>query len=676
MSPAHFSRLLRRASGWLAASMLLLFTLNASAQDGTCKANFTHSGDAANGLSLATSRTIAGLSPHDALTQYKQIAQGQGYVIGRETYGKQGGELIISQAASINARGFDLHVQADESGKVSISTTLPKGMSAPLDAARDDMCQGLDKLQVGGVAAADTGSPSPGFTPTPQQATDICMGNFMPSLESTVEGQSFSTWSLGSNMNIPATLENLKTFTSQVSSMHLATSAVHGTKATLTIVLDNPAVVYDNAFDINGPDTRKIVLRMEMDSSLNAASFTTRLNKEQRSVSQDRLQRLACSLVAMAVNGAELPEDKKSPRLHLRNPFKSLKKEAAEKQAAAQDKQNQTLDLMRQAQTLLYQRAEKAGKAIVFMPMLNTAHKHYQESGAEIMAGGPKHQLYRFDQTANLVWHAANDPNNLLQVGEQSSLYQSGLFGYVQVVRANKTMYGVYIVDPGSYDLVGLTYDLDHSGLPDLSGKRWDAKPKLGMASLVLTRNAEFSSHQEWSDAKYQNVQVYDGSYCTVMQTGGGVSGCVGWQDQYHNETHMTDPGGWKTAVDKNYADGLQIALKLTRPFARFEAKAGDVILTDGFTPNTDSVVIDSDACQQAAGEVIDCGIQQLTLYRITSNKSELALSPESAAKSPTLAGLVSRVEYRPMTVNATAAHEKPNTYEAGWATPYSITTH
>lgn len=673
MSPAHLSRLSGRVAGWLAATALLLFTLNASAQDNTCKANFTHSGDSASGLSLGTSRTIAGLSPHDALTQYKQIAQGQGYLIGRESYDKQGGDLTISQAASINARGFDLHVHADEAGKVSISTTLPKGMSAPLDAARDEMCHALDKLQVGATPAADASTQAEVFNPTPQQATDICMGNFTPSLESSVEGQSFSTWSLGSNMNIPATLENLKTFTAKLSSMHLVTSAVHGTKATLTIVLDNPAVVYDDAFDINGPDTRSITLRMEMDASLNAASFTTRLNKEQRSVSKDRLQRLACSLVAMAVNGAPLPEDKKAPRFHLRNPFKSLQKEAAEKQAAAQDKQAQTLDLMIHAQGLLYQRAVQAGKAIVFMPMLNVAHKYYQAAPAEIIAGGPKHQIYRFDQTATLVWHAADDPNNLLQVGDQSSLYLSGLFGYVQSVRANKTMYGVYIVDPGSYDLVGLTYDLDHSGLPDLSSKRWDAKPKLGMASLAPTRNAQFSSHQVWADAKYQNVQVYDGSYCTVMQTGGGVSGCVGWEDQYHNETHMTDPGGWKTAIDKYYVDGLQVALTLARPFARFDAKAGEVIVTDGFSSNPDGMVVDNDACQQAAGEVVNCGIEQLTMFRIKGSKGDLPLSPESAAKSPTLAGFISRAEYRPLTVHASAAKETSGTYESGWATPYSM---
>ncbi|WP_109124859.1 hypothetical protein [Dyella sp. C11] len=504
------------------------------------------------------------------------------------------------------------------------------------------------------------------------------MANFMPGFETSLQGETYSTWSLGSNLNIPATIDNLKAYGTQAKNMHLAASAVHGNKATITVVLDDPGVINDGAFSINGPDRRAVSMRIDMDTSLNAASFSTRLNKEQGNVSQERLRRVACTLVSIVAHGAPLPEEKKASTsgIHLRNPFKSQQKEAAERLAAVQEKQNQNLDMMRHAQALLYQRAQQAGKAIVFMPMMNVDAKYSAASVGETISGGPKHQAFRFDQTATLVWHASGDPNNLLQAGNQSSLYQTGLFGYIQKVYANKIFYGVFIVDPGSYDLIGLTYDLDHSGLPALSSKQWTEKPALGMASLAPTSNAEFSTHQAWADAQYQNVQVYDGSSCTMVQSGGGVTGCVAWQDQYHNETRMTDAGGWRTAVDKNYAGGLQIALTLTRPFARFEAKPGEVIVTDGFFPSTDSMVIDNDACHQAKGDVVACGIQKLALYRITGRKSELPLAPDSASKSPTLVNLISRAEYRPMTVNATSRAETPGTYEAGWSTPYTATAH
>ncbi|MEO8986664.1 MAG: hypothetical protein ABI293_01430 [Rhodanobacter sp.] len=105
-------------------------------------------------------------------------------------------------------------------------------------------------------------------------------------------------------------------------------------------------------------------------------------------------------------------------------------------------------------------------------------------------------QLTESDQTSTVVWRATDDINDLVKVGEQTSLTREGLFGYIQSQTANRTKYGIYIVTPGSYDLVGLTYDLAHSSLPALSSKHWVASPKLGMASFAITRDAEFNSHQ------------------------------------------------------------------------------------------------------------------------------------------------------------------------------------
>lgn len=677
MSPALLSHSLRRVAGRLIACTLLLLACNASAQDAACRANFTHSGDENSGMSFAASRTIAGLAPRDALAQYKQQAQHDGFVIGRESYGKQGGELIVSQRANASSRGFDLHVQADESGKVSISTSLPTGMSMPPDVARDNMCQALDKLQVGATPVANAATPPPGFAPTPQQVTDICLANFTPGHQSLVEGQTFSTWSLGESVSVPATLEKLKAFIAQNKDMRLDTSAVHGAKASLTITLSNPAILRDGAV-LLGAAASTVSMRLDVDSSLNAASLTTRLSKELGGISQERLRRLSCTLVNMAVNGAALTEDKKSEsfRIPLRNPFKNPQKEAAEQKAAAQDKQNQAQDLIRQALALLYQRADNAGKAIVFMPMMNKAVKYSLTSLKDIDAGGSQHQAYRFDETATLVWRAANDPNNLLQTGDQSSLDQSGLFGYIQPVLANKALYGIYIVDPGSYDLVGLTYDQDRSKLPALDSRNWTDKPKLGIASVIETQNAEYSTHQYWSDARYQNVQVYDGSNCVMEQTGGGVTACVGWQDQYHNESRVTDPGGWKTAVDKNYTGGLQFAATLTRAFARFDAKPGEVLVVDGFVPTLDSLVADSEACKPMGTGMAYCAIQQLTLFRITGSADELRQSFDTTARSPTVAGLIARLAYRPLKVNANALKEATDAYQAGWTTPYSANDH
>nr|WP_199047261.1 hypothetical protein [Dyella sp. ASV24] len=679
MSSNHSFPLLRQVTCWLAANILLLFTMSASAQDNACRANFTSSGDVKSGMSFAASRTIDGLSPHDALAQYKQIALRDGFLIGRETYEKQGGDLIVSQRANASSRGFDLHVRADENGKVSISTTLPTDMSIEPEMARENLCQALDRLQVGAPSAASNDTPSPGFVPTPQQVTDICVANFALGRGSEVEGQIFSTWSLGSHANVPETLEKLKGFIAQNKDIYLEASAVHGTKATFTLTLNDAASLRDRASLLTKLQLHAASLQLDMDSSLNAASLTTRLSKEQDGISKERVRRLSCTLLNMAINGAPLPEEKKesSSLIALRNPFKNVEKEEAEQKAAAQNKQKQAQDLIQRAQTLLYQRAQDAGKAIVFMPMMNKVAKYRLTPFADIHTdGGSKRQAYRFDETATLVWRATGDRDDLLQAGDQSSQELSGLFGYIQMVMVNKALYGIYIVDPGSYDLVGLTYDLDRSKLPALDSKRWTDQPKVGITSVSETQNAEFSEHKYWSDAQYQNMQVYDGSTCTMSQTGGGVTGCVGWQAQYHNETRVTDPGGWKTAVDKNYVGGLRFAITLTHPFARFDAKPGEILVTDGFVPTPDSLVADSEACKQVVMGMADCAIQKLTLFRIAGSSNELRQSFDTTARSPSVASFISRLEYRPLKVNATALKDAPDGYEAGWTTAYSATDH
>lgn len=668
MSPSQSSRLLCHITSWLVASTLLLFALNASAQD-TCAANFTHGGNAASGLTFATSRTVPGLAPHDALTQYKTIAQGQGFNVGQDTYSKNGGDLIVSQQPSINARGFDLHVHADETGKVSITTTLPSGMTATPEAFRDNMCMALNRLQAG----ADTTNTSNVITqstiynPTPQESTDICLANFIPS-GTSVEGQSFSTWTLGSAMDVSSAIENLKAFTSQVKTMHLSTGAIHGKKATLTIALDNAAAVFDGGFSINGPDLRGFIMRLDLDAALDAVSFSVHTNKEQQSIDQNRMRRLACTLVAIAANGTPPPEEQKPSRFH--NPFKNPQKEA-------QARLDKEVDWMRKARTSLYQRAVRAGKAIVFLPMTNVDHKYAQATPNDLTPGGSAHRSFLFDKTATLVWRATGDTNDIVKVGDQISLIREGLFGYIQSENANKTRYGIYIVSPGSYDLVGLTYDLAHSSLPTLSSKHWTASPKLGMASFAITRDAEFNSRQVWAGAQFENVKVYDGTSCPFVVGGiPGIGICAGGTDQYHTEAKMTRPAGMQTVVSKSYAGGLEATIELTRPFAHLEVKPGAIIVTDGFAAIPDSVAYDNDACQQASENHVNCDIKSLKLFRIPGRISELQISPETAAKIPEVANFISKATYQPMTVNAAKLEEVPGTYEAAWAVPYSLSMH
>lgn len=644
----------RCRAGWIAILMLVV-SAKAWSTD-ACLANFTHGGDTATGFTFSTSRTIPGLSARDAIDQYKQIAAAQGFKMGRDHVRGDQGELVISQPPSINGRGFDVRVVASAGGKVAVSTTLPRGMNAAPEAVSATMCEALDQLGTGStLAGKDDGGAAPVFAPSPQQRTDLCLANF-GARGSSVQGQTYSTWSIGMAMDVSPAMARVKQLLHAIPGATLTTEVTHGAKASLNLSVGKPTVTRGDAFRI----------RIDLDDSLDAASFTAHLNPEQDDIGADQLGYMACTMIAAAVGGAPIPPAKKASRFHFRNPFKN-------EQEAAQKKYQAEIDLMRSARALLYQRAMRVGKAIVFLPMLNLDHKYAQADPGSLAPGADTYPSFRFDQTANLVWRGVKDRDDLLTVGEQATLFHEGLFGSIQTMSAGKSSYGIYIVDPGSYELTGLTYQLPHTTLPPLSSKHWNEQPAIGSATFAVTRNVEFHDSQAWFDAQYQNVTVNDGSYCEATVTPGSDQGCVSWQDSYHNETQLADPGGWRTVTEKGYAGGLAVSVKLSHPFARFEAKAGQVLVTDGFATTPDRVAADADGCHQTGEDLINCALRSLTLLRIPGRIGDLALSEETAQKVPMVAAFIARAEYQPLVTYATKLEETPGTYEAAWATPYRV---
>jgi len=655
----------RRGAGWIVVALLLLAVSAKAWSSEACLANFTHGGDIATGLTFSTSRTIPGLSPQDAIDQYKHIAAAQGFKIGRDKVRHGQGELVISQLPSINAAGFDMHVVASEDGKVAVSTTLPQGLSATPKAFSDNMCEALDQLGTGSAMARGTAAgDAPVFAPSPQQRTDLCLANFA-SQGSSVEGRTYSTWSIGMAMDVSAAVARIKQFVRATPDARLTTEVIHGTRASLTLSLGTPALTEVSVLPMARGVRDAFPIRIDLDASLNAASFTAHLNPEQAGVNGDQLDYIGCTMIAAAVSGTPIPLPKKASRFHFHNPFKNEKK-------AAQKKYDAQIDLMRSGRTLLYKRALRAGKAIVFLPMLNVEYKYAHADIKSMSPGGDSYPALRFDQTANLVWHAVDDHNNLLKVGEQVTLWQEGLFGAIQTMTAGKSRYGIYIVDPGSYELAGLTYQLPHTTLPPLSSKRWSEHPDVGVASFAITRNAEFHDAQAWFDARFQDVTV-DDSYCALTRTPGSDAGCVSWVDASHVENRLVDPGGWRTVTEKSYAGGVAVSVKLNQPFARFEARAGQVLVTDGFAVTPDSLAADPGACHQVGENLIDCVFRSLTLFRIPGKLDDLAISADTARQVPMAAGFIARAQYRPLAVYATRLEETPGTYEAAWANPYRV---
>jgi hypothetical protein len=214
-----------------------------------------------------------------------------------------------------------------------------------------------------------------------------------------------------------------------------------------------------------------------------------------------------------------------------------------------------------------------------------------------------------------------------------------------------------------------------------MTAKQWQATPKIGLASLAATKEKEFYQTQEWFAAQYGTRTIADGSYCdTMVMSGAGAGGCIHSSVSTHDETVTTDPGGWRSVTHAKMVDGVAVATKLTRPFATVSIGAGEALVTDGFYDDVDTASINSDACNQADSNLVNCAIQRFTLYRITPHVSDLNDGPDSGMDPQFL--INDRLPFgkdlfktREVHMSASPGDAKIGTFEAGWAKPYSFST-
>ena len=71
-----------------------------------CEANFKREADTGSGTRFSTFATVPGLDARNAIAQLKQIAAGDGFLVGDEHYTGSTGQLTIQQQQSDRARGF------------------------------------------------------------------------------------------------------------------------------------------------------------------------------------------------------------------------------------------------------------------------------------------------------------------------------------------------------------------------------------------------------------------------------------------------------------------------------------------------------------------------------------------------------------------------------------------
>ncbi|NIE55342.1 MULTISPECIES: hypothetical protein [unclassified Burkholderia] len=574
-----------------------------------CEANFKREADTGAGTRFSTFATVPGLDARNAIAQLKQIAAGDGFLIGDEHYTGSTGQLTIQQQQSDRARGFAITLTANQDAKtLSVATTLPPGMQAAPEAIRGGMCGMLGRVDMSrnavntGVAATAPASPGDAFPGAPAFTT--CTYNFRPALDG-VTGRHYTTWLPIKALN-PADAAARLTQAATAANLSVTSNERHGTLTEVTLVQPLPDQGEKRAFPI----------RFMLEESLGVISVVARLNPKQE-MDDDTLRKEICSLVA-AATAAPPGESKEPPALP----------------------RERKLERWHAGIDWLINRAVVAGKSLVIVPAINLDRKY---TGDE--AVNEKKWAFRTDVTATTIWQNKANARDVIRVGPDEPFNEVGLHGYVSTFVAGNAQYFVYIVNPGTYTVAGNTYETTADAMSQLGTQQKPGRSPLGQIALLPKKNTDFIQSQEWFNAQFRDREVTD-TYCSSVFVQSG--GCAFWATEKRTVSEMTEPAGWKTVTREKSVDGLAVSTRLKREFASFSVAAGEAVVIDGLYPTPPNADYDKQACEIVSGQ-IQCDLTRYTLTRIPADMAHVQGLASDPGFYPRATRILSNARYRPL---------------------------
>ncbi|AOJ40371.1 hypothetical protein WJ23_20765 [Burkholderia lata] len=574
-----------------------------------CEANFKREADTGAGTRFSTFATVPGLDARNAIAQLKQIAAGDGFLIGNEHYAGSTGQLTIQQQQSDRARGFAITLTADQDTKtLSVATTLPPGMQAAPEAIRGGMCGMLGRVDMSrsavstGVAATAPASSGDAFPGAPAFTT--CTYNFRPALDG-VTGRHYTTW-LPIKALSPADAAARLTQAAAAANLSVTSNERHGTLTEVTLVQPLPDQGEKRAFPI----------RFMLEESLGVISVVARLNPKQE-MDDDTLRKEICSLVA-AATAAPPGESKEPPALP----------------------RERKLERWHAGIDWLINRAVVAGKSLVIVPAINLDRKYTSDE-----AVNEKKWAFRTDVTATTIWQNKANARDVIRVGPDEPFNEVGLHGYVSTFVAGNAQYFVYIVNPGTYTVAGNTYETTADAMSQLGTQQKPGRSPLGQIALLPKKYTDFIQSQEWFNAQFRDREVTD-TYCSSVFVQSG--GCAFWATEKRTVSEMTEPAGWKTVTREKSADGLAVSTRLKREFASFSVAAGEAVVIDGLYPTPPNADYDKQACEIVGGQ-IQCDLTRYTLTRIPADMAHVQGLASDPGFYPRATRILSNARYRPL---------------------------
>lgn len=298
----------------------------------------------------------------------------------------------------------------------------------------------------------------------------------------------------------------------------------------------------------------------------------------------------------------------------------------------------------RKALDQLFANARAAGKAIVVTTTASLDTLHFNFENNDDSAEFAKLR------SANALWHNAANPAQALNVGYDTDINRDPKGSYFQNA-FGRTLYKIYLVEPGHYTLDTITYNVPRVPPYEPLGEPPIRPSSLGFAMLSPFKLDEFDRGQAWHDATYETTTQHE-SVCTQVLMPSNQ--CISWGDSSYNVDQQTSSAGWQPTIQKREVEGRSVSITLNRPFATFDVGPGEAIMIDGFYPEPPSSRLKPDSCQQASETSMRCELGETTLVKIPGKVEDFNQSVHPAQYGlPGVAAALQGLTYRPISIMA-----------------------
>jgi hypothetical protein len=336
----------------------------------------------------------------------------------------------------------------------------------------------------------------------------------------------------------------------------------------------------------------------------------------------------------------------------------------ADQQAANEQQMLAARDAMLAATDKLLVDAVKAGKAIVVTTTINLDSKKWGDfNDANVMT--------EFARARNGIteWRNTDRPDASFKVGNgESAMDMKDIRGSHMQVVFGRSLYQVFIVEPGNYTLAGGTNVIPRTTLSNPAANAKIRRSALGSAVLEETEFTEFEKRQYWRDAAYETNRVQQ-TVCTSVRVASGQ--CASTADASYDQTRQTRAAGYATGTYAKEIPGVKSTAQLRKPFASFSVAPGEVVLVDGFYADAPNFSFSEKDCERIESRQIRCEINQYTLIRIPTSLQDFSkTTPAAQIGLPGAGQLFTRMQYREPKIFAKGG----STSNSYWGQEYKLT--